>query len=711
MPTRRDRRRAARSVRTRVHWIALGVVLIGLATALLVHGYTHGGQEFAADAAAPVGTAEHVPTAVTSGSPVIDARGSEVRTAAPRQRTIALTFDDGPDPQWTPEILDVLHEYGVHATFFVVGTAAIDHPDLLRRMVAEGHEIGVHTLTHADLGTLPEWRRGLELRWAQQAVIGASGFSTAIFRPPYSSLNNAATDSTWTAIESAADEGYLSVLTSDDSRDWTRPGAAQIVANAQPDGSAGEVLLMHDGGGDRSQTVEALRTLLPQLQADGYDITTVGDAVGLDETMQPASLLERLGGSTLVAGVQLSDLVVTLLTWALLLSGIIILIRAVLVIWAAARHAASRRRSLVDMFPVTEPVSVIVPAYNESAGIEAAVRSIAASTHDVEIIVVDDGSTDDTADKVETLGLERVRVIRQPNAGKPAALNTGLAAASHDLIVMVDGDTVFEPDAVWQLIQPFADPDVGAVSGNTKVANRSGILGSWQHIEYVIGFNLDRRLFDVAECMPTVPGAIGAFRRDALERVGGVSDDTLAEDTDLTMALCRDGWRVVYRSDAVAWTEAPASLDALWKQRYRWCYGTLQAMWKHRGAVVQDGAAGKLGRRGLGYLLVLQVLLPLFAPVVDLFAIYGLFFLDPARIIGLWLAFLLVQFLMALYAFALDGESPRALWSLPLQQFVYRQLMYLVVIQSVFTAFAGTQLGWHRIERYGSLRQPVARPG
>jgi cellulose synthase/poly-beta-1,6-N-acetylglucosamine synthase-like glycosyltransferase len=358
---------------------------------------------------------------------------------------------------------------------------------------------------------------------------------------------------------------------------------------------------------------------------------------------------------------------------------------------------------------ITAPVSVIVPAYNESAGIEAAVRSIVASTHPVEIIVVDDGSTDGTAEIVEALGLPGVTLIRKENGGKPSALNAGLAAASHDLVVMVDGDTVFEPETVHALIQPFANPQVGAISGNTKVANRGGILGAWQHIEYVVGFNLDRRLFDVAECMPTVPGAIGAFRRDALLRVGGVSDDTLAEDTDLTMSLCRDGWRVVYQDDARAWTEAPESLEALWKQRYRWCYGTLQAMWKHRGAVVQGGAAGKLGRRGLGYLLVLQVLLPLFAPVVDVFAIYGLIFLDPVRIGVLWLVFLGVQFLMAAYAFRLDNERLRPLWTLPLQQFVYRQLMYLVVIQSVVTAFAGVHLRWHRMERYGSLRVPPAQ--
>jgi cellulose synthase/poly-beta-1,6-N-acetylglucosamine synthase-like glycosyltransferase len=347
-----------------------------------------------------------------------------------------------------------------------------------------------------------------------------------------------------------------------------------------------------------------------------------------------------------------------------------------------------------------------VPAYNESAGIEAAVRSLAASDHPVEIIVVDDGSTDGTADLVEALGLPGVRLIRQRNGGKPSALNTGIAAASHDLVVMVDGDTVFETDTVRMLIQPFADPRVGAVSGNAKVVNRGGLLGRWQHIEYVVGFNLDRRLFDLAECMPTVPGAVGAFRREALRRVGGVSDDTLAEDTDLTMALCRDGWRVVHQESAIAWTEAPASLGALWKQRYRWCYGTLQAMWKHRKALVRRGPAGRFGRRGLGYLLLFQTLLPLLGPVVDVFAVYGLVFLQPARVVAVWMGFLLLQLTMAWYAFRLDGERTGPLWSLPLQQFVYRQLMYLVVVQSVFTALAGSRLRWQRMERYGSLPTP-----
>ncbi|KIS27546.1 bi-functional transferase/deacetylase [Arthrobacter sp. SPG23] len=696
-------------------------VLLALGVALAVQGYMHHLAGIGDDSAPSSTSAGSVPNAVSGGGPVVDSRGAAVRSVSPPDQTLALTFDDGPDPVWTPQILDVLRKHHVRATFFVVGSAAIDNPDLMRRIVAEGHEIGVHTLTHTDLGTAPSWRRELEVQGAQEAIAGITGHATSLLRPPYSSGNDAINDSTWSAMRTSADEGYITVLSTVDSEDWRRPGAAAIEQNLALSGPKGQVLLMHDGGGDREQTVAALDSALSRFADQGYRVTSVGDAIGID-SMREASTAEQMTGTAFVRGIQFSDFVVTAISWGLVAAGIVTLVRAVLVIGFAARHSRAarrvqtvsrgRRRVDVPVRPeITEPVSVIVPAYNEAVGIEAAVRSIVASNHPVEIIVVDDGSTDGTADIVEALGLPGVTVIRKENGGKPSALNAGLDAASHDIVVMVDGDTVFEPDTVQALIQQFADPRVGAISGNTKVANRGGILGAWQHIEYVVGFNLDRRLFDVAECMPTVPGAIGAFRRDALVRVGGVSDDTLAEDTDLTMSLCRDGWRVVYQDDARAWTEAPATLGALWKQRYRWCYGTLQAMWKHRGAVVQRGAAGKLGRRGLGYLLVLQVLLPLFAPVVDVFAVYGLIFLDPFRIAALWFVFLVVQMLMAGYAFRLDSERLGPLWTLPLQQFVYRQLMYLVVIQSVVTALAGVHLRWHRMERYGSLRVPPAAEG
>jgi cellulose synthase/poly-beta-1,6-N-acetylglucosamine synthase-like glycosyltransferase len=250
---------------------------------------------------------------------------------------------------------------------------------------------------------------------------------------------------------------------------------------------------------------------------------------------------------------------------------------------------------------------------------------------------------------------------------------------------------------------------VGAVSGNTKVGNRGGLLGRWQHIEYVVGFNLDRRMYEVLDCTPTVPGAIGAFRRDVLDAVGGVPGDTLAEDTDLTLAVGRLGWRVVYAEEARAWTEAPSTLGALWRQRYRWSFGTMQAVWKHRGAVVSgDRRERRIGRRALPYILLFQVALPVAAPLVDLLSVYGIVFGDAVRVVAVWAAFNLVQLGIAAYGFRLDREPLRPLWALPLQQFVYRQLMYLVVIQSVFTALAGSRLRWQRMERYGSLDAPHA---
>jgi cellulose synthase/poly-beta-1,6-N-acetylglucosamine synthase-like glycosyltransferase len=237
------------------------------------------------------------------------------------------------------------------------------------------------------------------------------------------------------------------------------------------------------------------------------------------------------------------------------------------------------------------------------------------------------------------------------------------------------------------------------------VVNRRGLLGRWQHLEYVMGFNLDRRMFEIGRCMPTVPGAIGAFRREALSDVGGVPTSTLAEDTDLTMSVIRAGWRVVYCESAVAWTEAPSSLRQLWRQRYRWCYGTMQAMWKHRSSIVERGPAGKLGRRGLLYLLLFQVLLPLTAPAVDAYAIYGLIFLPATQVAAVWLGFLAIQLLTAAYALRLDRERLRPLWALPLQQVVYRQLMYLVVIQSTVTALVGIRLRWQRMARTGSAAE------
>jgi cellulose synthase/poly-beta-1,6-N-acetylglucosamine synthase-like glycosyltransferase/peptidoglycan/xylan/chitin deacetylase (PgdA/CDA1 family) len=699
----------------RGHWVLFLLSGLLLALALLLNGFAHGAVGETPGRAADTGPEGDggIPDEVLRGGSVLKVGdgSAQARSVRPKAKTIALTFDDGPDPKWTPQLLDVLRRHQAHATFFVLGARVAENPELTRRMIREGHEVGNHTYTHIDMGASPGWRTRLELDLTQRALAGAAGVQTGLMRMPYSATPGQLTGPQWRAAQAAGGQGYLVALTDRDTKDWLKPGVEQIVQRAVAEERQGQgaVVMLHDSGGDRAETVAAVEEILTRLSARGYRFTTLSQAVGLPRANVAASGTERTVGRALVFAQRSSAWLITGLTALFGVAAVLTGVRlAVLLAFARehARRARRRRDRRAERGRRFTPwVSVIVPAYNEEAGIAATLRSLLDTDYPAlrEVIVVDDGSTDRTADIVESLRLPGVRLIRKDNGGKPSALNAGIARARCDIVVMVDGDTVFQRDTIGNLVQPLARPSVGAVSGNTKVANRGGVLGRWQHIEYVIGFNLDRRMFDLLQCMPTIPGAIGAFRREALASVGGVSDDTLAEDTDLTMAICRTGWRVVYEETAIAWTEAPASLRQLWRQRYRWCYGTLQAMWKHRRSLVEGGQSGRFGRRCLTYLTTFQVVLPLFAPAVDLFTLYGLLFLEPLPLAASWLFFTVLQVLAGAYALRLDGERVRPLWVLPLQIVVYRQLMYLVVIQSLVTAVLGTRLRWHTIRRHGTF--------
>jgi cellulose synthase/poly-beta-1,6-N-acetylglucosamine synthase-like glycosyltransferase/peptidoglycan/xylan/chitin deacetylase (PgdA/CDA1 family) len=639
---------------------------------------------------------------------LLDLSGSTPQSVRLPDKTVALTFDDGPDPTWTPQVLEVLRHHGVSATFFVVGSRVLDHPELVRQEIASGHEIGSHTFTHAELGSVSSGRASLELSLAQASLAGAAGIHTALLRLPYSSQASVATAAQLRAAEQAAAAGYLVAFADRSSEDWRPLSVDAIVANATPAGAAGAIVLMHDAGGDRSRTVAALDRLITGLQARGWRFVTVSELAALPPAASdaPVGTLQRAEGLSLLWGMRAAGFVTAAATHAMLPLLLLSLARALFVVALARRHA--RRRPSLDSLEgaFLPPVTVIVPAYNEEAGIRGAVESLLASRYpELEVVVVDDGSTDRTAAIVEAMQAPGLVLVRQPNGGKHSALNAGLRRATHDIVVMIDGDTQFAPDTVRHLVRPLADPRVGAVSGNVKVGNRRSLLGRWQHIEYVVGFNLDRRAMDVLDCIPIVPGAVGAFRRPVVEAVCGLSGETLAEDGDLTMAISRAGWRVAYEERARAWTEAPTTVKSLWSQRYRWAYGTMQCMWKHRSALWRRGE-GHLGRRGLPYLLLFQVVVPFLSPLIDLYALYGLFFLDPGTVMASWLAFTGLQAALAVYAFRLENEPLRPLWALPLQQFVYRQLMYLVVIQSIRSALAGTRLRWHKLPRTGEVEVP-----
>ncbi|GAU66166.1 glycosyltransferase GlgA [Streptomyces sp. NBRC 110611] len=669
----------------KAHWLLLALTLPALFGALLFQGWTVNEVD---GSTTKQPCTQPVPRAASGAGPVLAVDGERVRSASMPAGTVALTYDDGPDPYWTPRLLTLLRKHRAHATFFLSGAKAVQYPELVRKIRAEGHEIGSNTYTGADLGNASGVRTALELGLTQSAFAGADGFRTTLLRMPMTTTVATLCGAEWPAVQGASADGY------------------RIVA-ADPSGRTPADGLVRQF----SHTSLAYRETEQLLtDPDARRFTTISDGAGVDAPVTTeASGTERWAGTALIWFQWLGQGFVAALTWVLTVAAALGLFRLFTLVLFARMHVRRLERhrpGAPRLREIRGPVSVLVPAYNEEAGIGSTLRSLLASTHQhLQIIVIDDGSSDRTVEIADEYARRdpRVQVVCQANAGKAAALNHGLAYVRSPYVVMVDADTVFEPDAVQRLVQPLAHPAIGAVSGNTKVGNRKRLLGRWQHLEYVFGFNLDRRMFEVLECMPTVPGAIGAFRLDALMGVGGLSEDTLAEDTDLTMALWRAGWRVVYEETAIAWTEVPTSLRQLWRQRYRWCYGTLQAMWKHRRAVREVGPAGRFGRRGLSYLLLFQVLLPLLAPVIDVFMLYSALFTDsPVKSVATWFGFLAVQIAVAAYALRLDGERRRTLWTLPFQLLVYRQLMYLVVIQSVVAFVTGSRLKWQRMQRSGT---------
>ncbi|WP_169731608.1 glycosyltransferase [Streptomyces glaucescens] len=709
-------RDGSRQRRLPLRFLLPALVLVALMAMLMLRGYVH--SEILADhRVRPAAASDRVPEDVLTGGPVIDARSGRPTTLSVPDHRLVLTFDDGPDPVWTPKVLDVLKKHDAHAVFFVTGTMASRYPDLVERMVDEGHEIGLHTFNHPDLSYQSKRRIDWELSQNQLAISGAAGIRTSLFRPPYSSFSAAMDNESWPVTEYIGSRGYITVVNNTDSEDWRKPGVDEIIRRATPKGGDGAIVLMHDSGGDRHQTVQALDRFLPDLKARGYAFQNLTEALDAPSAHTRVTGLDLWKGQAWIFLVQASEHITDGLVVGLAIIGTLVIGRFVLMLLLSGWHARRvRRRGFRWGPPVTEPVSVLVPAYNEAKCIENTVRSLMASEHPIEVLVIDDGSSDGTARIVEAMGLPNVRVVRQLNAGKPAALNRGLANARYDIVVMMDGDTVFEPATVRELVQPFGDPRVGAVAGNAKVGNRDTLIGAWQHIEYVMGFNLDRRMYDVLRCMPTIPGAVGAFRRSALQRIGGMSEDTLAEDTDVTMALHRDGWKVVYAENARAWTEAPETVQQLWSQRYRWSYGTMQAIWKHRRALVERGPSGRFGRVGLPLVSLFMVLAPLLAPLIDVFLLYGLVFGPTGKTIAAWLGVLALQAVCAAYAFRLDRERMTHLISLPLQQILYRQIMYVVLLQSWITALTGGRLRWQKLRRTGvvgappdpAVRQPAA---
>jgi peptidoglycan/xylan/chitin deacetylase (PgdA/CDA1 family) len=216
IPARRRRRLLAGA-------LVILALLALLGNMLLVEAYLH--AEFAENSAPRAAHPfDAVPAAVRTGGPVIDLSGSRPRSYRMPARTIALTFDDGPDARWTPRVLEVLRRHRVHGTFFVIGSQVARIAVLSRQIVAEGHEIGAHTFTHPRVSTLPAWLRGLEHSATQEAIAYTTGRSTSLYRPPYSSVADALDNTDVPPLRELGHQGYRTVLNDLDSQDWQRPG-------------------------------------------------------------------------------------------------------------------------------------------------------------------------------------------------------------------------------------------------------------------------------------------------------------------------------------------------------------------------------------------------------------------------------------------------------------------------------------------------------
>jgi cellulose synthase/poly-beta-1,6-N-acetylglucosamine synthase-like glycosyltransferase len=409
---------------------------------------------------------------------------------------------------------------------------------------------------------------------------------------------------------------------------------------------------------------------------------------------------------------------ITTLFFAAIWLGVL---RLVFLCGAALANRYAEARRLPPALPADPPLqTVLIPAHNEAKVIAQTVRHVLASDYpNLEVIVIDDGSKDDTAHMVRTAftGDGRVRLITMANGGKAAALNRGLAEAKGKVVVALDADTYFPRDAIGKLVRWFDDPDVGAVAGNAKVGNRINVITRWQALEYITSQSLERRALATLGCITVVPGAIGAWRREALERLGGFPSETLAEDQDLTIGLLKAGYKVLYDSTALAWTEAPDTVSGLIKQRFRWAFGTLQCLWKHRHATFKP-RYGSLGLIAIPQTWLFQFFLSLLAPFVDFVLIWRLAlsafdFIEHRdqfdgqtleKVLLYYLVFLVVDLTSAALALAIERNEQKSLlpW-LALQRFGYRQLMYYVVIKAGLAALFGPLVGWNKLERKSTV--------
>lgn len=648
-------------------------------------------------------------------------------------KKVILTFDDGPDPNYTPQILKILQEEHVPGTFFVVGVMAEQNIPLLKEIYDDGYEIGNHTFFHPDLSKVSQARVIFELNATRKLIECVTGRSTILFRAPFNADAEPQVRAEVLPVAQSRAENYINVGESIDPQDWT-PGisADTIVARVIAQQNHGSIILLHDAGGDRSATVEALPRIIDYFKKNGYQFTTVSHIIGKTraEVMPAISDHANTGLTGKADSIFITSLFYTnKILYYVFITAIVLALSRLVIITILALRKHKKERNLEKIKPSSfPPVSIIIPAYNEEVTAIKTIESLLNLHYpDFELLFVDDGSKDNTYEVVKAAyqNHPNVTIYTKENGGKASALNFGIQKSKHEFIVCIDADTQLNKGAIRNLMLGFENEEVAAIAGTVKVGNENNLLTKWQSIEYITSQNMDRRAFEVLNSITVVPGAIGAFRRKVVQEVGGFTSDTLAEDCDLTMRILKAGYIVKNSTDAIAYTEAPETLNMFLKQRFRWSYGVIQSFWKNRDALFRK-KYGYFGMIGMPNILIFQIILPLFAPLADLFmliavssgvwnlinlgafnwaGIVSTFSLTTSfgQVVFYYIVFIIVDIVFASFAFRIEKEPRRKLAYLIPQRFIWRQLMYYVLFKSIRKALKGEINGWGVLKRTGNV--------